>query len=247
MLFLVIFTLLASSVLSSSNSNINRNTPQSNDEVIGKAHRAMTYCKSENIKNATTVLHFQGHPLEWYRLDDGVMGGKSLTDVNRIAFHENVVLSFRGTINTDGGGFTSIRAALPYDGLPDNVDAIRIRYRGDGKTYKLLLADGQRSTGGPFARSPTWQIDLPTEKRHSTEPMQETVLQLSQFLPSFGPRRINEEEKKMLKMHPSDQRLIGLMLSLKLSDGSTNPVPTFGEGEFDFNLDVESIDPVHRQ
>ena len=212
--------------------------------MFGKAYRAMTYSMNDNLKNATAVLHFQGHPLSWYRLDDGVMGGKSSTDIDQMTFHSSGILSFRGNINTDGGGFASIRANLPNDGLPQNTKAIRIKYRGDGKTYKLLLSDGQRSTGGPFSKSPTWQVDLPTEKRDATEPMQESTFSLSQFLPSFGPRGVSEEDKKKLKLKAQEQRLIGLMLSLKLSDGTMNPASTFGEGKFRFNLDIESIEPI---
>jgi hypothetical protein len=38
---------------------------------------------------------------------------------------------------------------------------------------------------------------------------------------------------------------LGLMLSLRLSDGSPNPKETFGEGIFDFSLFVESIEFFH--
>jgi len=39
-------------------------------------------------------------------------------------------------------------------------------------------------------------------------------------------------------------RQIGLMLSLKLSDGSANPKESFGEGIFPFSLIVESLEIV---
>lgn len=169
------------------------------------------------------------------------------------------LLRFSGQINTNGGGFASIRSALPDTGLllsssdKDNdnnntVKGIKIRYRGDGKTYKVILSDGQRSTGGPFLRSPTWQMDLPTTASTSTVAvdtiMDEAILPLDKFQPSFGPRSVSEEEKAGLVLVPGKQRMIGLMLSLKLSDGTDNPRETFGEGVFEFSLDVEAIEVV---
>jgi len=205
-------------------------------------------------------------------LDDGVMGGQSSTNMaehnaeiigeNNHVNYSSQVLRFAGQINTNGGGFCSIRAALPdASGLcfansttitneqqqeEVTVTGIKIRYRGDGKTYKVILSDGQRSTGGPFSRSPTWQMDLPTVDRtnDATTAMDEVILPLNGFQPSFGPRSVSEEEKAKLVLIASEQRMIGLMLSLKLSDGSSNPKETFGEGIFDFCLDVEAIEVV---
>jgi len=216
-----------------------------------------------------TVLSSSTHPLHWYRLDDGVMGGQSSTNMadhnaTEITGENKKVLRFAGQINTNGGGFCSIRAALPDDtGLcfanstttneeheQVEVTGIKIRYRGDGKTYKVILSDGQRSTGGPFSRSPTWQMDLPTVDRTddatdtTCTAMDEVILPLNRFQPSFGPRSVSEEEKAKLVLIASEQRMIGLMLSLKLSDGSSNPKETFGEGIFDFCLDVEAIEVV---
>ena len=37
---------------------------------------------------------------------------------------------------------------------------------------------------------------------------------------------------------------MGFMLSLKLSNGSSNPVETFGSGIFPFSLTIRSIDIV---
>ena len=45
--------------------------------------------------------------------------------------------------------------------------AVRVRYRGDGKTYKVLLSDGQG--GGPWSKSPSWQHDLPTTAGEEAE------------------------------------------------------------------------------
>ena len=218
--FTIHYISAASSSSSEHSVGSNSNNLKSNQNKMGgQVGRIMTYPMSENMKNAKAVLHFQNYPLSWYRLDDGVMGGRSETHMDDIVpvgggDSGDQVLVFSGRINTNGGGFTSIRSALPESGLPKGTEAIRIRYRGDGKTYKLLLSAGQQSV---FSRGPSWQMDLPTESRNSSESMQEAVLPLCNFLPSFGPRSATEEQKKTLSLVPQEQRQIGLMLSLKVS------------------------------
>ena len=62
--------------------------------------------------------------------------------------------------------------------------AVRVRYRGDGKTYKVLLSDGQG--GGPWSKSPSWQHDLPTTAGEEAE----AVLPFGAFKPSLAPFEI---------------------------------------------------------
>mmetsp|Transcript_48514 Transcript_48514/g.48877 ORF Transcript_48514/g.48877 Transcript_48514/m.48877 type:complete len:219 (-) Transcript_48514:456-1112(-) len=208
---------------------------------MGQAMRMMKYDRAGNIANSIDALSFDGYPLNWHRLDDGVMGGKSetLQDLLMTPTSEGEsMLRFSGTINTEGGGFASIRAPLSETGLTKETTALRIKYRGDGRTYKVLLSNGNQSTGGPWSKNPSWQIDLPTSSNGVTS----TSLPLSKFLPSFGARAASDTDN--FTLIPSEMHEIGLMLSLKLSDGSDNPVSTFGEGIFDFCLDIDSVDPV---
>lgn len=215
-----------------------KNKHQTQDQNMGQAVRLMKYDRAANEANAIPALQWAGHPMKWHRLDDGVMGGQSET------VHEaKDGLHFAGTINTDGGGFTSIRA--PIHGIPKGTDAIRLLFRGDGKTYKLLLSDGNPSTGSPFARNPTWQADLPTEVRTGSEEWQEMTIPLSGFFPAFGGRAEDRPSiEHEYKFEPTEVRQVGLMLSLRLSDGSPNPKETFGQGIFPFSLHVKSIEPV---
>jgi len=212
------------------------------DEKMGQAVRVMKYDRAANEASAIPALNMLGKSLSWYRLDDGVMGGQSET------VHSNVGgLHFTGTINTEGGGFTSIRAKIPQGLLSKDVEAFRIRFRGDGKTYKFLLSDGKGATGGPFARSPSWQVDIPTQKQGESGEVQEITLPLSSFLPAWGGRASSKpsgEEQQKYKFDLSEMQEIGLMLSLKLSDGTPYPKETFGEGVFPFSLLVESIEPL---
>lgn len=72
----------------------------------------------------------------WFIVNDGVMGGRSLGDGSIV----DGVLSFSGTIETDGGGFSSVRSALAADAL-DSATSVRLRIRTDGRSYELQADD----------------------------------------------------------------------------------------------------------
>ena len=209
--------------------------------------RAMSYDRSLNEKNAIQALDFVGSNLRWHRLDDGVMGGKSET----ILGSTDKTLHFKGIINTDGGGFASMRTTIADSVLTNDICALRLKFRGDGKTYKFLMSDGSRSTGGPFAKRPTWQIDIPTKnmRAENVASFEELILPFKDFKPSFGGRSSSKpsaEEMNEFILDTSEIKLFGIMISLRLSDGSPNPPETFGTGMFDFNLDICSITPVYQ-
>lgn len=261
---------------------------------MGNIIRMLKYDKTKNIINSVPILHLNDNQtLRWYRLDDGVMGGQSTTLVDELnsSSCSNVVspgeedqsvvgtkrvgnppiLKFTGSINTQGGGFASIRANLPDKNvlsLDESYNAFKIKYRGDGKTYKILLSNSSgSSSGGPFSRSPSWQADLPTikklrtpaccpnsnnnegkraaEKEEKDLSFQESIIYFSSFLPSFGGKAaLTDFERKKYTLIPSEIRQLGLMLSLKLCNGQPNPPETFGVGIFSFILEVESIEAV---
>lgn len=75
------------------------------------------------------------------------MGGRSATRHTA----DDAVLHFAGTLDTRGGGFASVRA--DFAGGLAGSDALKVRYRGDGKTYKVLLSTGQ--AGGPWSANPS--------------------------------------------------------------------------------------------
>jgi hypothetical protein len=80
--------------------------------------------------------------LAWRVVNDGVMGGRSVGGFRL----EERSLVFTGTTNTDGGGFSSIRSGTrafdlgPYEG-------IRLRLRGDGRTYTFRLTTSDTRSG----------------------------------------------------------------------------------------------------
>merc|ERR1712130_1047777 len=136
-----------------------------------------------------------------------------------------------GEINTYGGGFCSIRAKTD---LPAETKSIRVSVKGDGKTYKLTLSNGSKSMMGGMS----WQADIPTdagkEEIHTFD--------LTALKPSFGGRSSTSADTKPFVA--GEMKEIGFMLSLKLSDGSSNPKETFGEGIFPFSFKIKSIEPI---
>lgn len=222
---------------------------------MGQVIRMMSYSQSKNVANTihTPLLNLNGVPLSFYNLDDGVMGGQSQTHLHQLLSKSPQVVAdqtssstqcqiglvFTGEINTNGGGFTSIRSKLE-NGIPNSAEGLKIKYKGDGKTYKVLLSDGMG--GGPFSSSPSWQCDLPTSAGAENEEM---VLSFNNFIPSFGGRSgLSDEERKRYKFKNEEMKQIGIMLSLKLSNGGKNPIETFGSGIFGFRLEVNEIELV---
>lgn len=225
-------------------------TPRSDDnedstkDNMGQVMRTMTYDRAANERNAIASLDLAGQALHWFRLDDGVMGGMSETQ----HVDDDGVLHFTGTINTSGGGFTSIRSKVPPD-LPTtfNTEAVRIRFRGDGKTYKFLLSDGKRMTGTPMSRSPSWQADVPT-RTLETDEWEETIIPLASLQPVFsGSPASRPSDTSQYQFHMNEMAEMGLMLSLRLASGKLNPKETFGEGIFPFSLQVKSIEMLAKE
>lgn len=72
--------------------------------------------------------------LDWRVINDNVMGGRSLGDITRAG----EFLSFSGSLNTNGGGFASIRVPAK-NVLEDEAAGVRLRVRGDGRDYTFRL------------------------------------------------------------------------------------------------------------
>jgi len=72
----------------------------------------------------------------WSAIDDRIMGGQSQSQPRHIA---NTGLRFSGRVSLENnGGFASIRSE-PGDFNLAGYTGLRLRLRGDGKTYKLSL------------------------------------------------------------------------------------------------------------
>ena len=69
---------------------------------------------------------------KWIVVNDNVMGGRSKGGFEFIKDK----LVFSGSTNTNGGGFSSIRTN-PIDFYFKDKTGLHIRYKGDGRTFKL--------------------------------------------------------------------------------------------------------------
>jgi len=185
-------------------------------------------------EDAVPALAIGGTPLTWAPLDDGIMGGKSKTILSTKS--DDKTLHFEGTIDANASvGWVSARASLPPSGLPANSKALRLTYLGDGKTFKVVLMDSDHEASKDS--SPLWEADLPT-----TASMKETkTLPLQDFAPSYMARQLSAEEKNKHPFDPTKLTKIGFMLSSRLSNGSPNPTETYGEGVFQFALNVQDV------
>jgi NADH dehydrogenase [ubiquinone] 1 alpha subcomplex assembly factor 1 len=94
----------------------------------------------------------------WDVVNDGVMGGRSAGFV----VVDQGTLRFTGTLVTQGGGFTSVRARRAVN-LTGQL-GIELRVRGSGRQFEVELDDGERTYGrtvsrrAPFATSAEWTV-----------------------------------------------------------------------------------------
>ena len=70
----------------------------------------------------------------WTTVNDNVMGGRSTGG----PYYNEGVLTFSGFTNTIGGGFSSLRSFPARFDLSE-YDAVRIRVKGDARTYRVDL------------------------------------------------------------------------------------------------------------
>ena len=93
----------------------------------------------------------------WRAVNDGVMGGLSSggPDFDARAGGSGALV-FSGTLNTNGGGFSSIRHPMTPGDLR-GADGLRLRVRSDGRAYRLTFRTSQAWRG----RSVSWQVPIP--------------------------------------------------------------------------------------
>ncbi len=92
----------------------------------------------ESVVDCTTVTDFTDTAANarWIVVNDNVMGGRSLGDRT---FTDDTMV-FSGSINTDGGGFASLRLPLEPD-LMATADRMVFRARSDGRSYVVTFDD----------------------------------------------------------------------------------------------------------
>ena len=80
---------------------------------------------------------------QWQAVNDGVMGGRS---VGRFRMTDSDSMEFYGTLSlANNGGFASVRSRPTSLGLKSG-DTVKMRVRGDGRTYSFNLYPQRRMT-----------------------------------------------------------------------------------------------------
>jgi monofunctional biosynthetic peptidoglycan transglycosylase len=95
--------------------------------------------------NEMVVVDFQtGGGLEWFIVNDGVMGGRSQSDFQQTAEGQG---RFSGYVSLENnGGFASVRAVTEGVDLT-SFEGLEIRVLGDGRTYDFRLRTDGRFDG----------------------------------------------------------------------------------------------------
>ena len=103
---------------------------------------------------------------QWGTVLDGVMGGRS---TGRISAGQGTLVFEGSTSLENNGGFSSMRVGVP-NGAFEGADSIRVRVKGDGRTY-ILGTRGSRNMGGDAfwtrfdTRAGEWmEITVPIEE-----------------------------------------------------------------------------------
>ena len=96
-----------------------------------KPEKIMSY---DDMEPLPLIFDFteEGIDKQWMVVNDKVMGGRSEGGYS----FDKKRLIFSGNTNTNGGGFSSIRT-IPLDFYLEDKTGLHIRYKGDGRTFKL--------------------------------------------------------------------------------------------------------------
>ena len=147
---------------------------------------------SAKIESCPLSVDFSapGSVAPWRIVNDGVMGGRS--DGTR--FHEDDHLVFTGVINTNGGGFSSIRANVRPGSL-EGAEGLMLRLRSEGRAYRMTFRTSERWRG----RSVSYQSPIPqtksenwTDVRVSFDDMRTSVFGRTVSAAPFDPADVRE-------------------------------------------------------
>jgi len=149
----------------------------------------------------------------WTSVNDGVMGGRSKGS----ARVDDGRLVFGGELVTDGGGFASVRAPAGKLGLA-GAEGVRLRVRGDGRTYSFRLQVGEVSYRARFAAGPEWR---------------DVWLPFREFVPTRRGRVLDRKP-----VHPARVESVGLLIAdkkdgaFRLEVGAIEPYAAFDFDRF---------------
>ena len=147
----------------------------------------------------------------WLVVNDNVMGGQSLGGLS----FDGGIMVFEGDINTDGGGFSSLRLPLEPQELAAS-DRIEFRARPDGRTYMVTFDDALPSRD----RRVSHRAPIPFE---ATDDWQTVSVPFTELFPAIFGRPIDDLPFR---------RDLATRMGVMISDGRDGP----------FRLEIDWID-----
>jgi NADH dehydrogenase [ubiquinone] 1 alpha subcomplex assembly factor 1 len=160
----------------------------------------------------------------WRTVNDNIMGGRS-TGGGTIT---GGAMIFRGSTNTNGGGFSSVRAGDKRWDL-GTFDGVAARVRADGRRYVFHIQTGLRYDNGTVAYRGSFDTKrlIDTDGRPvdaddadktaaSDERWQEVFVSFADFVPMVRGRAVTG---RVPALEPAKVRSIGLMID----DGRDGP------------------------
>lgn len=175
--------------------------------------------KPPSVARSLVWSRTQPELLEWGQLDDVIMGG-----VSQSSFVNGVFSGFVSTDNNGGFAGTRSKALTPALDL-SAYEGLRLRVRGDGKRYKIILRDDYGYNGI------AWAASFDTEA--GAAEFQEVSVSFSDFVPTIFARRVPGRT-----LDTRNINTVQLALSKFEYDDELNPA--FGTGPF--KLELESIE-----
>ena len=108
-------------------------------------HGTAAVMRSAHLAQELSIVEFDGaDDVSWTVVNDGVMGGRSS---GSIRVREDGTGVFEGTVSLqNNGGFASVRALTEPRDL-SSFRSLRLRIRGDGRTYQVRLRSNRRLDG----------------------------------------------------------------------------------------------------
>ncbi|MEM6260657.1 MAG: CIA30 family protein [Planctomycetota bacterium] len=178
----------------------------------------------------------------WRMVNDNVMGGRSIGNRS----FENGIMTFSGSINTNGGGFASVRIPLDPNALmytphadadqdsggkasdhgsqPTPYTRVQLRIKTDGRPYRLLLNDSTRYQRRNISHR---ALLTPTQEAASNDEWQTVTISLEDLAPSWRGRAVPDAPP----FDPSKATTLGMTL-VEDKDGP-------------FTLQIDSITILH--
>ena len=140
-----------------------------------------------------------GSPAEvraWQTVNDDVMGGRSRGG----SVVEEGQLVFTGSINTNGGGFSSVRREMKPGAL-EGMRAFILSIKSDGRAYQLIARTSARFRG----RYVSYQAAIPMSPEGEWSNVR---ISLSDFVPSVFGRIVPASE-----ISPAEVNEIGFIIA----------------------------------